>query len=210
MIQRINLIEKQVLSFTYQKLLQICAIVVLINIGMVGFQFLHVQRINRALLVAQPQLDELNSQYAELTRKKPVQRRVKKVNAGEYQSLFDALQLVPPWSKLLRVLTSNLPNSVWLTTFKSLGSNIVVPPANQAKTGDKDADKEIEDAAALPPPATKIEISGSGTDVKAIAEFTSRLEKTQEFSNVSLVNTEKNEKGYLYTIQGEVVLDNAR
>jgi len=192
MIQRINLIEKQALSFTYERLLQICMVVVLINVLLVGFQFLRIYRLSPQIESTREELAVEETTHAELTKQPQQKRKKKTVDAGQYQILYDKLEALPKWSMLLRVVSNKLPNSVWLSNFKSLG--LILPPATDPK----------DPQPVVTPPGMRVEITGTGSDIKAIAEFMAALEKTQEFANLVLINTQKSETSYQYTLQGEV------
>lgn len=194
MIQRINLIEKQALSFTYQRLLQICMVVVLINALLVGVQFLRIYRLEPQIQAARDELAAEEATHTELTKQPQQKRKKKTADAGQYQKLYDAVDALPKWSKLLRVISTNLPNSVWLANFKSLG--LIAPPPTDPK--------DPKQQQVVVPSGMRVEITGTGSDIKAIAEFTAALEKTPEFANLVLVNTQKSETSYQYTLQGEV------
>lgn len=202
MIQRINLVEKQVLSFTYETLSRICMVVVLINVLLVGFQYVQVMRLKPKISGQQTRLDELNAENTQLT-KQPTKAKKKKVSIGEYQQLFDALDALPTWSKLLKNISGNLPNSVWLLSFKSTGG----APVQPKKKGDEDP---AEDDAPPPLPIVKIELGGKATDVRAIAEFVAKLDKEPSFANLTLVNSARDPEGFSFTLQGEVVIDGSR
>lgn len=205
MIKRINLIEKKALSFTYQSLFQIFLVVVLIMGMLGGYQFLR-YKINL------PKVDEEKARLESLKvdRQSLMATPTKKrVNIGEFQGLLDQLDSVPLWSKLINEVSQNLPNSVWMTNMKSLvgGGEAVAKIANP-----------VDKSAGAPPATTtpqkaeskRIEISGVSVDVKSVAEFLTKLEKTPMFSNVTLISSQKEIYGYQFVVQGDVILSYAR
>lgn len=199
MIQRINLIEKQALAFTYERLVQICLVVVAINALLVGFQVFKVARLKPQIELANQQVTSLTQEQEELA-KQPVQQKPKKVvNVGQYQQLFNTLDSSPVWSAVLRGLVGNLPNSVWITSLKGVSSMPLPPPK---KPGEED--KKPTQPVNLTP-NTRVEVSGSSPEVKAIAEFATKLDRSPIFRNVTLANTIKDVNGYVFVIQGDVV-----
>lgn len=199
MIQRINLIEKQALAFTYERLVQICLVVVAINALLVGFQVFKVARLKPQIELANQQVTTLTQEQEELA-KQPVQQKPKKVvNVGQYQQLFNTLDSSPVWSAVLRGLVGNLPNSVWITSLKGVSSMPLPPPK---KPGEED--KKPAQPVNLTP-NTRVEVSGSSPEVKAIAEFATKLDRSPIFRNVTLANTIKDVNGYVFVIQGDVV-----
>ena len=207
MIKRINLVEKKALSFTYQSLVQIFLVVILINVALVGYQFMRGKWMAPKLKEEQVRLEALKADRQSLMST-PTK---KKINIGEFQGLLDQLDTVPLWSKLIKEIGNNLPNSVWMTNFRSLNSSPVV--ANSVAQGDKTNDKAGTAAAAPPaqkPETKRFEINGVSVDVKAVAEFLTRLEKSPLFSNVTLIGSQKDSAGYQFTIQGDVILAYAR
>lgn len=199
MIQRINLIEKQALAFTYERLVQICLVVVAINALLVGFQVFKVARLKPQIELANQQVTSLTQEQEDLA-KQPVQQKPKKVvNVGQYQQLFNTLDSSPVWSAVLRGLVGNLPNSVWITSLKGVSSMPLPPPK---KPGEED--KKPAQPVNLTP-NTRVEVSGSSPEVKAIAEFATKLDRSPIFRNVTLANTIKDVNGYVFVIQGDVV-----
>lgn len=211
MIQRINLIERQAWSFTYQNLLQICAVVVIVNIFFVGFQFFRIRYLQPKIATAQIEMDELNAANTQLTATTTTQPVKRKVSIGEFQPLFDALDAIPDWAHYMRVVTNSLPNSVWINTFKSTG-----PPSPAGRNlGAKIENATLENQSTTPTTtvpilAPRVEISGTGVDIKGVADFMSALEKSKLFDDLALVNTLKQDYGYQFTLQGDVVLENAK
>lgn len=200
MIQRINLIEKQALAFTYERLMQICVVILIFNALMVGWQILKVARLKPQIVSFTAQVDTLTQEQTELTaqpEQKKQQVQKKKVSIGQYQQLFDILESTPVWSAVLRGMVGNLPNSVWITSIKSTSSMPAPPPK-----------KPGEDPKKQPPVdmtlRVKLEIGGTGTEVRAIAEFVNKLEKSPYFSNVTMIGTNKDVNGYAFIIQGDV------
>lgn len=202
MIQRINLIEKQALAFTYERLVQICLVILAFNVLMVGWQFLKVARLKPQIATFTTQVEALTQEQAELT-KQPTQKQQapqkKKVSIGQYQQLFDILESSPMWSAILRGMVGNLPNSVWITSLKSTSSMPAPPPKKPGEENDPKKQPPVDMTMHV-----KLEIGGTGTEVRAIAEFTSKLEKSPFFSNVTMINTIKDANGYAFIIQGDV------
>lgn len=203
MIQRINLIEKQALSFTYERLMQICMAILAVNALMVGWQVLKVARLKPQIVSYTAQVETLTQEQTELTaqpiQKKQQQQQKKKVSIGQYQQLFDILESSPEWSSVLRGMTGNLPNSVWVTAIKSTSSLPAPPPKKAGDENDPKKQQPVDMTMHV-----KLEISGTGTEVRAIAEFTSKLERSPYFKNVTLISTNKDVNGYAFMIQGDV------
>lgn len=205
MIKRINLIEKTPLSFTYQKLMKICLIVFLINVALVGFQFFMLKWTEPNLAEEKSRLKRFNAERETLMAT-PVKR---KVSNKEYQELFDELDSVPLWSKFLQEIIWNLPNSVWLTNVKTLSFQSE-DVAKKGKKADKQRPEDTKDKMATDSRFKGFEFSGICVDVRAVAEFLTKLEKTTIFTNLTLKNSQKENFGYQFTVQGDVVLEYAR
>lgn len=204
MIKRINLLEKKALSFTYQNLAQIFLVVILVMVALTGYQFLRYKLNAPKLEEEKARLESLKVDKQSLMST-PVK---KKINIGEYQGLLDQLDAVPLWSKIIKEVGANLPNSVWMTNFKSTVSGGAVDAVAQIGG-------QVDPKAAAPAPQQKadtkrVEIRGVGADVKSVAEFLTRLEKSPLFSNVTLVSSQKESSGYHFSIQGDVILAYAR
>lgn len=207
MIKRINLIEKKALNFTYQNLVQIFLVVVFLVGTLVGYQFLRVKFLGPKLEEEKARLESLKVDRQSLMAT-PVKKRV---NIGEYQGLLDQLDSVPLWSKLIKEISYSLPNAVWMNNFRSVGTTAAAPAGTVANL-----DKKDDKTAAAPTTASqkaetkRVEISGVSVDVKGVAEFLTKLEKSAFFSNVTLVGSQKESYGYQFTIQGDVILAYAR
>lgn len=206
MIKRINLIEKKVLNFTYQNLVQIFLAVFFLVGALIGYQFLRVKFLGPELEVEKTRLESLKVDRQSLMAT-PVK---KKVSIGEYQGLLDQLDSVPLWSKLIREISLSLPSAVWMNNFRSVGAATAAPTGTVANIDKKD-DKDSASATTSQKAETKrIEINGVSVDVKGVAEFLTKLEKSTFFSNVTLVGSQKESYGYQFTIQGDVILAYAR
>lgn len=203
MIKRINLIEKQAFSFTYEKLLQICFIILVFNGLIFGYQYFLLKWVAPELESKEAELNQLKTDKQNLMAS-PVK---KSVDVGEYQVLLDKMDSVPVWSKLIYELSDKLPNSVWMSHFKN-----VVPQQNTSNRKTDSKDTEGQDEVSKPAKIDKlgIEISGVGSEIKNIAEFLTRLEKSPMFSDLKLTESQQKDFGYEFTIQGNVVLEYAR
>lgn len=206
MIKRINLIEKKALSFTYQSLFQIFLVVALIMGALGGYQFLR-YKINL------PKVDEEKARLESLKADRqslmatPTKKRV---NIGEFQGLLDQLDSVPLWSKLIKEVSQNLPNSVWMTNIKSLVGGTEPAVAKIANPVDNPSGTPQTTTTPQKAESKRIEISGVSVDVKSVAEFLTKLEKTPMFSNVTLISSQKESYGYQFIVQGDVILSYAR
>lgn len=205
MIKRINLIEKQKFSLTYKNLAQIYLGVFAVIALVIGVQHLRVYRMKPLINQTKIELENLREQNKVLTSR-PVK---KKVSVGELQDLLDELESVPNWSKLMRMVTYNLPNSVWVASIKSVGG--LTPSAEQEKVRKKGKkDKKTELISVPKSDFRMIEISGRGMEVGSITEFLTNLEKLPQFRNLVLSNSKIDQEGYSFTMHGEILVEYAK
>lgn len=203
MIKRINLIEKQAFSFTYEKLLQICCIILVLNGLIFGYQYFLLKWVAPELESKEAELSQLKTDKQNLMAS-PVK---KSVDVGEYQVLLDKMDSVPVWSKLIYELSDKLPNSVWMSHFKNV---VLQQDTSNRKTDSKDTEGQEEVSKPTKIDKLGIEISGVGSEIKNIAEFLTRLEKSPLFSDLKLTESQQKDFGYEFTVQGNVVLEYAR
>ncbi|HLD43981.1 MAG TPA: PilN domain-containing protein [bacterium] len=205
MIKRINLIEKKTFALTYLRLVQIGAVMLAITACIIGFQVFNAKRLETKLEASKLVLQEL-----EATRDKLMKTPVKKkVSVGEYQELMDRLEKTPNWSKLISDVTQKLPNTVWLTSFKSVGGLSV--SAATASSPDKGNPKSYRDGDAPPPAETKpqvtgsykLEVSGLSSAMKNVTEFVAALAQTKALSGIK-VDSQKQSFGFSFTLVGDV------
>jgi len=203
MIQRINLIEKQALSFTYERLLQICFVILIFNGLIFGYQYFLLKWVAPELENKEAELSQLKTDKQNLMAR-PIQKRV---DVGEFQALLDKMDSVPLWSKLIYELSDQLPNSIWISHFKNF-----LPQQDAPKSKTDSKDEKAQEEVLKPKKIDKlgVEINGIGSEVKNIAEFLTRLEKSPFFSDLKLTESQQKDFGYEFTIQGNVVLEYAR
>ena len=111
MIKRINFVEKKAFQFTYQKLIQICMVIVLLNVVASGYQIVKSHLAQKDIKEQEKTLKSLESKK-EFLLKKPIKQRV---DAGEHQELLNKVEGATKWSLLLNEIAYNLPNAVWLS-----------------------------------------------------------------------------------------------
>lgn len=212
MIKRINFIEKKAFSFTYQKLMQICMVVVAINFLFIAYANFNSMRMDKKLKDLKTEYANLDQKKSELM-KKPVKQ---KINVGELQGLLDRLESAPKWSKLLSEMTESLPNTVWITNFKSAStseSGVVVDPkgakaADKKKGKDKnEKEKNKENVEQVKNTVHQLQISGLSSDVRNITEFTKKLSNSEYFKHPTLSESNQQSYGYVFTIKSEVTKD---
>lgn len=208
MIKRINFIEKKAFSFTYQKLMQICMVVVAINFLFIAYANFNALRMDKKLKDLKTEYAKLEQKKAELM-KKPVKQ---KINVGELQGLLDRLESAPKWSILLSEMTESLPNAVWITNFKSASTSeaaVVADPkgskaAGKKKGKDKNEKETTEQARNI---VHQLQISGLSSDVRNITEFTKKLSNSEYFKHPTLSESNQQSYGYIFTIKSEVTRD---
>lgn len=199
MIKRINLIEKQVLAFTYLTLAKICLGVILVMSLMAGWQFFKVYRAGRTIAAAQANVDSLKAEQKKL-KAKPVKARI---TIGEFQALLDRMESAPQWSHILQDISQRLPKAVWITAFKSVdGAKSSADISNKKKKpNDKDkADKPAE-------LVHRLEFTGHSLDVRNISEFLANLSKSNYFRNLTLSESVKDKMDYRFVIKSEARSD---
>lgn len=208
MIKRINLIEKNVFQFTYLMLLQVCSLVILLNVFLNGYQVYKAGDLEEKLKKETVVLRKLEAQRDELM-KKPVK---KKISVGQYQDLFDRIESTPKWSLLLEDVGDKLPNTVWITKFQSSAVSKTVAKDSKAsksfkqiKKGKKNA-KNKNDApeAVVTVREHSLELSGLSSDMRNISEFTSGLSSSVHFKNLTLSESVKQGFGFSFTIKSEI------
>lgn len=203
MIKRINLLEKKAFSFTYLKLMQICLIVIALNGLLIGYQYYNVMRMEKKIQSKNVEYTQFEEKRDELL-KKPVKKRVV---VGEFQSLVDKIEDMPSWSKLLDEVTKRLPNTVWITNFKTIGVAVstAVAPTQNPKSFRKKTGEDANQKTVAPPTQTiQVEISGLSRDMRNITEFATKLSGSDYFGHATLTNSNKQTFGYVFTIKSEV------
>ncbi len=209
MIKRINLIEKQPFSFTYLRLIQIGMIFVLFTAVLVGYEIFHTKLLEGKIKNANTVIKNLEEQRDQLM-KKPVKE---KVSVGEYQELLYRIEHVPSWSKLVLNVTRSLPNTLWLTNFKSVGGfSLSSDPASTK--GKKNKSKSKKDKKNSKPETSnktittnyKLEISGLSSSMKHVTELSSTLTQTKHLKNIK-AESQKQSYGYSFIIIGEIDTD---
>lgn len=208
MIKRINFIEKRAFSFTYQRLMQICAVVVVINFLFIAYTNYDAMRMDKKLKNLKTEYANFEQKKAELM-KKPVKE---KINVGELQGLLDRLEGAPKWSKLLSEMTESLPNAVWITNFKSAATSeggVVADPSGSKAAGKKKGKdkKDKENVEQAKNTVHQLQISGLSSDVRNITEFTKKLSNSEYFKHPTLSESNQQSFGYVFTIKSEVTKD---
>ena len=201
MIKRIKLIEKKAFSFTYERLVQICLVIVLLCVGLVVFKSYQVTQ-------AKSNLKNQKNDLLVLEKKRDalMNRPIKKeVEVGEYQELFNHIDRIPKWSQLINDVSVNLPGNVWITSFKTRTSTAVVPTTKEEK---KESKKKKKAESAQKNQNYGIEIAGLGSDIKNVTEFASNLSNLDTFKTLVLKESQKESFGFSFMIHSE--LKNAR
>lgn len=198
MIKRINLIEKKPFSFTYQRLLQVCLCVLLLLAVMVELAVLKSQRLQKKITATQEEITRLELKKEELTKQKPVK---KTVSVGAYQELFDLIQNIPHWSKIISDVGEQLPQTVWVTQFQSTSSLVSVAPA-EPSSKDKSSKNPV-------PPQPKVakntlQINGVSSDMRAITEFTTKVSRLTYLQSVVLDESVRQGYGFMFKLTGEI------
>lgn len=201
MIKRINLIEKKAFSFTYQKLMQICLVFVLLCVGLVVFKSYQVSQKQSELKFKKQELLTLEKKRDALMNR-PMK---KEVEVGEFQELFDQIDRIPKWSKLLSDVSVNLPGNVWITSFKTRTSFIEESDKGASIKKSKEEKKKKQTVRST---NYGVEVAGLGSDIKNITEFASNLSNIDNFKNLILKESQKETFGFSFMIQSE--LKNAR
>ncbi|MBU0504982.1 MAG: PilN domain-containing protein [bacterium] len=199
MIKRINLVEKHVFTLTYLRLVQVGVALLLIVSVFIGYQVYNATRLDKKLLTTQSEIKKLETIRDSLMKKK-VKR---KVSVGEYQELLNRIENVPNWTKIISDVTEKLPNTVWLTNFKSVGG---ATGFTTVDTGANDKDKKNKDAekkAKVVKASYKLEISGLSSSMRNVTEFSSKLDQTKYLNNIK-VESQKNNFGFSFVIIGDV------
>lgn len=199
MIKRINLIEKKAFSFTYLRLVQICLIVVLLNLLLFVYQSFQANRTQKQIASEQLQLKKLEAKK-ELLTKRPVRKRV---SAGQYQGLVDRIEGTPRWSELLTEISKRLPNTVWLTTFRSESTFAAATPETKDKSKSVKAQKKTSRRAGAVSRHT-MEVNGLGADMRYVTEFATNLSQSDYFKNLTLAEAVKQSFGVSFKIQSEI------
>ncbi len=196
MIKRINLIEKKPFTFTYQKLIQICLLVLLALALFVEGTVLKTKKLQKNVNALQTELAQLDTTRNELT-KLPVQ---KTVTVGEYQEIFDVIQNTPHWSNVLADVGLQLPNTVWITQFESSSTLQSVSTPDPNKTGPDSVGPVITQKVAK----NTLELSGVGSDMRSITEFTAKLSRVDYLKNVILSESTRQGYGFLFKMKGDI------
>jgi Tfp pilus assembly protein PilN len=189
MIKRINLVAKKPFLITYSKILQIGLLFLLLASLIIGYQFFNAYRLEKILHDSQQAL-KIEENKRDEYMKKP-QR--KKISVGQYQELFDKINSVPHWTSLISDITQRLPNTVWLTSFKTSQGNSEL--AKPKKTKSKD-DKPTH-------PLWKLELTGMSTSLSPVTNFSSKLSLSEYLSNIK-VDTQEQTYGYSFVIMGNI------
>ncbi|MCP5463806.1 MAG: PilN domain-containing protein [Deltaproteobacteria bacterium] len=159
--------------------------------------------LNSNLTTLKVELKKIETKRDDLMRK-PTK---KKISVGQYQELLDKIESAPKWSKLLNDLSRRLPNTVWITTFKTANSTSTGTTtfAKNKKSFRKDAEKEAKEKAAAPIVRVhKLELNGVSSEMKSITELTTKLSDSKYFSKLTLTKSVKEAFGYSFTILSEI------
>lgn len=198
MIKRINLIEKKPFSFTYQRLLQICLCVLLLLAVMVEMAVLKSQRLQKKITATQEEITQLELKKETLTKQRPVK---KTVSVGAYQELFDLIQGIPHWSKIISDVGEQLPQTVWITQFQSTSSLVSAAPAEPSGK-----DKSVKTQAPQQPKVSKnvLQLNGVSSDMRAITEFTAKVSRLSYLQNVVLDESVRQGYGFMFKLTGDI------
>ncbi|MBF0106271.1 MAG: PilN domain-containing protein [Deltaproteobacteria bacterium] len=200
MIKRINLVEKKAFSFTYMRLAQACLVVLLFNVSYVAVKYYSVSSLEKKLKSEQVSLSRLEAERDSLM-KKPEK---KKISVGQYETLLEKIEGTPKWAGLLNEVSRHLPNTVWITQFKSLSSETPVAAAEvKDKKGAKNKQK-AKPVVTSGPAKYSLELSGLGTDMRNITEFTTKLSASDYFVDLVLKKSDKENYGFSFTINSEI------
>jgi Tfp pilus assembly protein PilN len=206
MIKRINLIEKQVLVFTYLTLAQVFLGVLVFMSLLGGWQFLKVYRADRSLAEVQVKVDALKTEQKKL-KAKPVKPVKERISIGEFQALLDLMESAPQWSKVLQDISHRLPTAVWITSFKSVESASGGGESGRKKKGKAETDKDDEKSERQPAPVHRLEFAGHSLDVRNVSEFLASLAKSNYFKNLTLSESVKDATDYRFVIKSEASND---
>ena len=203
MIKRINLIEKQVLAFTYLTLAQICLGIIVFMSLMAGWQFLKVYRAGGTVAEAQAHVNSLKEEQKAL-KAKPIKPVKEHISIGEFQALLDLMESAPQWSKILQDISQRLPKAVWITTFKSV-EGASGGDSDRKRKAKSDNDKEKSEAPVQL--VHRLEFTGHSLDVRNISEFLASLSKSNYFTNLTLSESVKDATDYRFVIKSEARSD---
>jgi Tfp pilus assembly protein PilN len=200
MIKRINLIEKHVFTLTYLRLVQV-GVALLLIIGLfIGYQVYNAKRLDKKLITTQSEIKKLETIRDSLMKKK-VKR---KVSVGQYQDLLNRIENVPNWTRIISDVTEKLPNTVWLTNFKSVGGSTGFRTVDDGGKNKNKKDKgATKKKATVVKASYKLEISGLSSSMRNVTEFSSKLDQSKYMKNIK-VESQKNNFGFSFVIIGDV------
>lgn len=207
MIKRINLLEKEPLSFTYQQLLQICLAVILLNTLVFGMQHFRLNKIKPQIDIERKRVSDLKNKRDKLQKmqNRPIIKK-KIPKKGQYSQLINHLESIPNWSKLLSELSWKLPNSVWVTSFKNAkGRSSPQKDPNAPPLKKKKNVKTPQNDNIAVTQNYLVEIVGNSRSARGISEFISNLEKSPYFSTVTLTHSQKSADGFNFSIKSSIV-----
>lgn len=109
-------------------------------------------------------------------------------------ALADALSSRLAWDRVLRHISSVLPDDVWLTTLAAVTAPAVAPPpptatATTTTTTDTSTTATTPAPVVVPPPVSSLEIDGYTYSHEAVARFMARLSVVPDLSDVSLTTS---------------------
>jgi Tfp pilus assembly protein PilN len=115
-------------------------------------------------------------------------------------ALASALQTRVAWDRILRQISSVLPEDVWLTTLSADGSAVATPPPPPPTTTDTtstDTSTETTTTTPVPAPATPttvpLTINGFTYSQEGVARLLSRLAVIPELQDVKLIESTQSE-----------------
>ncbi len=114
MIQRVNLIEREVLRFTYEQILKGAIILPLIFLALYAFQTAMSFYLSSEEKTLSADIERLKNQ-----REENLKNKSKTIEPGPMMELSQIFSKNPDWSKFLSDLTLRMPASVWLTSIKT-------------------------------------------------------------------------------------------
>lgn len=188
MIERIDFIERQALSFTYTRIFQVVGLAVLICGTTFGVQFGRVVYHQKQLAKLKIEIDQLQEE-----RKKLLKTTATLLAEGSNAELQNIFTQTPPWAKMLTDIASRLPNTVWLSGIKGATARVELP-----KSGSSNAN--APSSAPVTGGTNSLVLNGTTGSIADLAVFVAKLQESSFISRAHLTNTRKEEERFTFEI----------
>jgi Tfp pilus assembly protein PilN len=180
MIERINLIEKEPFTFTKQRLVQFCLLVVLVCSAFYGYQYGMAHYYQKQVTELQVSINKLKAENKALKKAAPP-----KIQAGSQSQLQEIFVKSPKWSDLLDDVVKILPENIWLKEISKKNTRSTTT-----------ASKGKNNAPVVQAAEPIIEIDGITSHPKSLTEYVNELTQSSLIRDVLINQIDQGEDDF--------------